>query len=156
MLEEWKTIEEFPIYSISNCGRVRNDLNQNILVGGYDKDKYRQVTLTYNKKQYNRRICRLVAKAFIPNPDNLPQVNHKDENKCNDVYTNLEWCDAKYNNNYGKRTDSTRKKVKCVETNTIYDGLRVAARKLNLKHAQISKACKEQSIYGGYHWEYVN
>lgn len=62
---------------------------------------YPQVNLYKNGKAYLRRVHRLVAIAFIPNPDNLPMINHKDENPCNNVVDNLEWCDAKYNVNYG-------------------------------------------------------
>ena len=154
--EVWKTIKEFPTYSVSNFGRVKNDKRNYILHGGYDNDGYRQVTLSYNGKQYNRRVCRLVAITFIPNPKELPQVNHKDEDKENDCVDNLEWCNALYNNNYGERTQKTRKRVRCVETKTIYEGVRVAARLLHTSHNSISKACKTDGICRGYHWEYVN
>lgn len=154
-MEQWKTIGEFPTYSISDCGHVRNDTTGNILKGGFDRDGYRQVTLCYKGKQYNRRICRLVAIAFLPNPSNLPMVNHKDENKENDFVENLEWCTAKYNNSYGKRTDKTRKKVQCIETGEIYDGLRVAEKYTGIHHSNISLACRKGYISGGYHWRYV-
>lgn len=79
MTEEWRVVEEFPLYSVSNYGRVKNNSSNHILVGGKDRDGYRQVTLQGKDKQYNRRVCRLVAIAFIPNPLKLPQVNHRDE-----------------------------------------------------------------------------
>lgn len=154
-IENWKVIEEFPTYSISDKGNVRNDKTNYILQGGYDRDGYRQVTLSYGGKQYNRRICRLVAIAFLPNPNNLPQVNHKDENKEHDLVDNLEWCTATYNNNYGKRTQATRKLVRCVETGKIYDGVRIASREFNIPHQNIGKACRNGHIAGGYHWQYV-
>lgn len=153
--EEWKPIKEFPIYSVSDLGKIRNEETGNILIGGYDKDGYRQVTLSFDGKQYNRRICRLVAIAFIPNPNNLPQVNHKDEDKENDAIYNLEWCTAEYNNTYGQRTNRTRKRIVCVETGRIYEGLRVAERYTGISHGSISKACKLGVIAGGYHWKYV-
>lgn len=156
MIEKWKPISEFPNYSVSNFGRVRNEITNSILSGGFDRDGYRQVTICDNHKQYNRRICRLVALAFIPNELNLPQVNHIDENKSNDRFDNLEWCSAQYNNTYGMRTQKTRRRVKCIETNIIWDGLRVVERALGIPHATISKACREGCIAGGYHWEYVN
>lgn len=72
-----------------------------------DNGGYLKITL-YDKKQFF--VHRLVAEAFIPNPDNLPYINHKDECKTNNVCTNLEWCDSKYNNNYGSRTKRSSKK----------------------------------------------
>lgn len=154
--EQWKPIDEFPIYSVSNQGRVRNDKRNYILQGGYDRDGYRQVTISYNGKQYNRRICRLVALAFIPNPNSLQQVNHKDENKENDCVHNLEWCTAQYNNNYGHRTSKTRRSIQCIETKEIFEGIRLAARHINISHSTIRIACKNSNkTAGGYHWKYV-
>ena len=56
-------------------------------------------------------VHRLVAQAFIPNPDNLPEVNHKNEDKSNNTVDNLEWCDHKYNNNYGTKIERIKKKL---------------------------------------------
>lgn len=155
MSEQWRVIEEFPIYSVSDCGRVRNNITGYILQGGYDRDGYRQVTLSYNGKQYNRRICRLTAIAFVPNPNNLPMVNHKDEDRENDYAYNLEWCTAQYNNTYGHRSNRTRKRVQCIETKRIYEGIRVAERQTKISHSNISFACRTGRIAGGYHWQYV-
>lgn len=154
--EIWKVVSEFPIYSVSNLGRVRNNERNYIMHGGYDRDGYRQVTLSYNDKQYNRRICRLVAIAFIPNPDNLPVVNHKDENKENDHVDNLEWCTVKYNNNYGTRLQKTRKMVRCVENNCVFESVRKAGIDTQIAHQHISKACKTGCTAGGFHWQYVD
>ena len=153
--ERWKMVDEFPTYSISTFGRLRNDITGNILIGGYDRDGYRQATICYCGKQYNRRICRLVAIAFIPNSNDLPMVNHKDENKENDCVNNLEWCTAEYNNNYGSRSQATRKRVRCVETGIEYDGLRVAEKQCGIPHSMISRACRLGTTTRGFHWEYV-
>ena len=153
--EIWKAVAEFPIYSVSNLGRVKNNERNYIMHGGYDKDGYRQVTLSYNDKQYNRRVCRLVAIAFIPNPDNLPVVNHKDENKENDRVDNLEWCTVKYNNTYGSNLHRHGKKVQCVETNCVYASTREAERNTHIQHSSISQACKKGCVAGGFHWKYV-
>lgn len=101
--------KEFKKYSVSSLGRVRNDELMIIFSGGHDKDGYPKVCLTTKDKNeisYSKHIVvhRLVALAFIPNPDNLPQVNHKDEDKTNNCVENLEWCTAKYNSSYGNRT----------------------------------------------------
>lgn len=97
MQEIWKDIEGFEgKYKISNLGRVYSIKNDIILKPGYDGKKYSTVSL-YNKKKYHFKIHRLVAKYFIPNPNNYPQINHIDGNKQNNRIDNLEWCDQSHN-----------------------------------------------------------
>ena len=119
MTEEiWKPIEGYEgQYEISSYGRVKSLkrpyennggiqwTKERILSPGKDKDGYLQVNLHCNGKQHQRKIHRLVAQAFLPNPDNLPMVNHKDEDKTNNNVDNLEWCDHRYNMNYGSCID---------------------------------------------------
>ena len=100
--EVWITINEFPRYKISNFGRVKNNKNRILKIGTH-RDGYKQICLRKNKKQYTRKIHRLVAIAFIPNPDNKPVVNHIDEDKTNNRVDNLEWMTIKENNVYGNR-----------------------------------------------------
>ena len=102
--EIWRDIPGFD-YQISNLGNVRSfkfNLSGTILKPSC-YGRYKLVSLFKDGKRYYKKIHRLVAEAFIPNPDNLPQVNHKDENTFNNNVSNLEWCDAKYNANYGSR-----------------------------------------------------
>jgi len=110
--EEWKVIENYEDYSISNLGNVvsRKFQEERILKQKIDKDGYRRVHLSKNGTSKYFFVHRLVAQAFILNPNNLPQINHKDEKKDNNCDKNLEWCDAKYNNNYGDRTRIAIKK----------------------------------------------
>lgn len=97
MQEIWKDIRGFEgKYKISNLGRVYSIKNNIILKSGYDGKKYPTICL-YNKKQYCLKIHRLVAKAFIPNPNNYPQINHIDGNKNNNCVNNLEWCNQSHN-----------------------------------------------------------
>ena len=119
MEEIWKDIEGYEgLYMVSSLGRVKSLVgrykNVTILKERYKKNGYGSITLYKNKKPHTYLVHRLVAQAFIPNPNNLPQVNHKDENKQNNCVENLEWCDAKYNINYGngnhKRSSSHKGK----------------------------------------------
>lgn len=103
----WKEIPGYEgLYQVSNTGRVRS-LNYNgtgktkVLKQTTNKDRYKKVTLFKKGKCKTWRVHRLVALAFIPNPNNYPIINHKDENPSNNYYKNLEWCTYSYNTNYG-------------------------------------------------------
>lgn len=100
---EWKPIKETDLYEVNNIGDVRNIKTGRMMTKQIDKDGYVRYGLYYDGKQHRIPAHRLVAFAFIPNPNNLPQVNHKDENKTNNCVYNLEWCTAAYNNTYGER-----------------------------------------------------
>ena len=134
MGEVWKNIEDYPEYEVSNQGRVRskdrvfydslgrkyNKKGQLIKIEKQigKKDGYTQlmVGVWSRKKMHRLIVARLVAKAFIPNPHNLPQVNHIDENSENNRVENLEWCSANYNMNYGnslkRRAQSRSRAIK--------------------------------------------
>lgn len=174
--EIWKPIplEEYVgFYEISSLGRVRSVdrlLNCNggvrlykgqILKPAVTNCGYNQITLCKNQKLHTFRLCRLVAKAFVPNPNNFPCVNHKDECKTNDVYTNLEWVDYKTNNNYGSRNErignkQSRKRVRCIETGEEFPSLSSIQRTLGYSHNDISMVCRglHQTAYG-HHWEFI-
>lgn len=102
---QWKTIEEIPNYEVSSDGQVRNKKTNVILKAHKDHKGYLEVRISYNHQKYSLKVHRLVAQAFIDNPNNYPQVNHKDECKTNNRVSNLEWCTAKYNSNYGTRNE---------------------------------------------------
>lgn len=111
MNEEWKDIKGYEgLYQVSNLGRVKSlervsiqkhKIKEKIRACNYDKDKYLILNICKDRKTRTFKVHRLVAEAFIPNPDNLPEVNHKDEDKTNNKVDNLEWCNRKYNMNYG-------------------------------------------------------
>ena len=116
-MEIWKDIKGFEgKYQVSNYGNVKS-LNYNrtgkerLLKQNIDKYSYHNIHLYSYGKDKRFLIHRIVAEAFIPNPDNLPYVNHKDENKHNNHVDNLEWCTQLYNLNYGSRNERIRKSL---------------------------------------------
>ena len=123
--EIWKDILGYEgLYQVSNWGRVRSldrwikscygskqFIRGKILKLCIGLSNYLFVSLCKNGKHTNFLVHRLVAEAFLDNPDNLPQVNHKDEDKQNNHYLNLEWCTHEYNINYGTRNEKCSKKL---------------------------------------------
>lgn len=99
MVEEWKKVDNFPNYSVSNFGRVRNDIRQKMMKISV-KCGYGNLCLTNNIIKKNFKVHRLVALAFIPNPENKSDVNHKDKNPLNNNISNLEWNTRKENNQH--------------------------------------------------------
>lgn len=169
------------LYQVSNLGRVKSlnrtsthskgyiaHYKEKILKQSFERNEYVRVGLSKYGKTKLYYIHRLVASAFIPNPDNLPEVNHKDENKTNNSADNLEWCTHKHNSNHGTRPNrisksntnnkSTSKPVLCVETGIIYASVHEAGRQMNLDFSQIATVCRgyrNRKTYAGYHWKFV-
>lgn len=181
--EIWKDIKDYEgLYQVSNLGNVRSLPHKVICWNGYtmttklhpgkfrksypDKYGYLHIKLSNKGTTKSFLIHRLVAEAFIPNPNNFPIINHKDENPQNCCVSNLEWCDVIYNNNYGTRnirmakTMSNKKKkaVRCIETDIIYNSISDAMTYTGIHGSQICGCCNKKRAYntaGGYHWEYV-
>lgn len=153
MQEVWKDIKGYEgLYQISNTGKVKGLKRNKVLKLILQRSGYYYVDL----QRKRRLVHRLVAEAFIDNPDNLPEVNHKDEDKVNNSVENLEWCDSKYNANYGTRNKRRGKPIQCIETGKIYWGIREMERQIGIKHNNIAKAIKNGTRAGGYHWQYVD
>ena len=111
--EIWKPIKGYEgLYEVSNFGRIKSIRfgKEKIMKLQLKKNNYLDISLTKDGKTKRFLIHRLVAEAFIPNPDNLPEVNHKDECKTNNNVNNLEWCDRVYNINYGTCIERRSKK----------------------------------------------
>ena len=181
--EEWRPIAGWEgSYDVSNFGRVRSLDNYRRVCdvnGGehirFVKGAIRKLQLLPNgyvsvilkdggrKKRFN--VHRLVAKAFLPNPNNLPEVNHKDENKLNNYADNLEWCDHTYNVNYGtcrERMRKTKSKHQ-IEQLTLdgrhiayFDSCSQAERMCNISRTSIIRGIRyNNNIAKGYRWRYI-
>jgi len=171
MNEEWKIIECYPEYEISTFGRVRSidRVFENSLGRIYHKkgqilslkkqtqNGYTQVMVSIwsNKKMYRLIVARLVAKTFIPNPNNYDQVNHRDEDSTNNFIENLEWCDCKYNINYKdlilRRSKHRSRPIDVYDSNmnyieTVSSGVE-ASQKYNVSRALISGCCNNQRYF---------
>ena len=161
--EIWKDCKGYEgLYQVSNLGRVWSVRKQKYLNPWLDSSGYWTVELrALNGKRKSEKVHRLVALAFIENPNNLPQVNHKDENKQNNSVENLEWCDAKYNCNYGTRnsriSQSQNIQVYCVELDRLFSSIKEAQEILHIDGHHIGEVCNgKRKTCGGYHWEYYD
>lgn len=130
-----------------------------------DKDGYLCVSLMNNGKQKTYKIHRLIAETFIPNPNNLPCVNHKDGNKQNNCVSNLEWCSYSWNNKHAyannlkkrKKFSTKKRKIKYVieEKNFYYNSITEASIKLKCNKGMIIKSIKNNKKYKDGRWYYV-
>ena len=180
--ETWKDVVGYEgLYEVSNKGdvySVERISSQGIKIGGqtlkpsYGRGGYLKVGLCKNGTMETKRVHRLVAEAFISNPNGLPQVNHRDEVKVNNNVENLEWCTSKYNSNHGTRTERASqakcKKVKAINVETgeviTFNSVKEAMNKGY--SSSISQACKgvyksgngnligDGHLYKGYKWSY--
>lgn len=165
---KWKAIKDFEKYSVSDRGDVRNEDTGKILVGGTNQKGYRQVRLVSDKGQFHFSVHRLVAEAFIDNPLNKPQVNHKDGNKKNNSVSNLEWCTASENSAHAWRElgkerkkritgsgNPFSRKVIRIEDNKLFSSMAEAAKDSGARSTDISHVCRgDRKTAGGFHWRY--
>lgn len=184
-VEIWKPVRDFEdLYEVSNLARVRSTeiTQERISKNGYFYIYHRRMKLlsyfTTNKgyiavhlykdsKQFNKSLHRLVAEAFVPNPDNLPEINHKDENKANNLPSNLEWSSRSYNINYGtgneRRVRTTSHSIEQLTLDgkhiAYYKSLSEAERMSNGKISKqsISQVLKgKNKTAGRYLWRYCD
>lgn len=168
--EIWADIKGYEgLYQVSNLGRVKSlhrykGNEERILTPISNERGYVFVGLHKGKNTKHQYIHRLVADAFIDNTDNLPQVNHKDEDKTNNCVENLEWCSNEYNERYGtgkQRSGQARSKAvaqydKDGNLVKVWAGIREATKGVGKKHSHITECCKGKIKSAcGFKWEYV-
>lgn len=190
MIEEWRDVVGFEgAYQVSNLGRVRSldreipyvnngtptflHYKGKVLKPKPDRDGYPRVSLKFGKKNKLAGIHRLVAQAFLPNPNNLPCVNHKDYQRDNNCIDNLEWCTVEYNNHYSENQErrphemyvrggklsakKTSKAVRCIQTGQIFPSMIEAERQLGLGAGTVSYSVKDGTCTRyGYTFEKLN
>lgn len=171
MEEIWKDITDYEgLYQVSNLGRIKSfrestkfgKQKELILKPSLINSGYEVVSLYKGKRKRKFQVHRLVASEFLDNPDNLPCVNHKDENKLNNCVDNLEWCSYLYNNNYGTakiRSIYTRSKPIAQKTMdglplATYESLHIASSLLGYDYVNMKNWCKN-GFGGGYRWEFI-
>jgi len=172
-MEIWKTHSEFNWIQGSNLGRIKTIdryvpcgnhkqfIKGHILKQYHTNSGYLFVQLSVNGKHINRLVHRLVAKIFLPNPDNLPEVNHKDCDQTNNNIDNLEWCDSSYNSQYREKygvsqTEAQGHPLFAVELNTqevlYFRSQREASRELNVDQSSITRVVKGKQKTVGSYW----
>lgn len=160
----YKDIEGFEYYQITDDGRIWNKKLKRFLSGCIRKDGYVKVSLRKSdrKTPITKSIHRLVAEAFVPNPDNLSCVNHRDECKTNNRAENLEWCTYQYNNTYGERLVKTAKKKSKTRYQYSLDGelIKVWSSAVEASKNGYNKCCINDCCRGihkthkGYKWSF--
>lgn len=134
-------IKYYPNYSINHSGDVFNNktgrkLKQTIKKG------YCGVFLYNEKGRKYRLVHRLIAEAFIPNPNNYPEINHKDENSLNNSVDNLEWCTSKYNSNYGTHREKIRQRM--LTNNPFKNKKHTTEAKIKMRQSKLGKTLTEE------------
>lgn len=176
--EQWKKIQGFENYSVSDLGRVRNDTTGKIISIYHDKGNYSMVYLFDNGKRKAFRVHQLVARMFIPNPNNYETVNHIDTNHDNNRVDNLEWLSVGENSRrfqleqiseeqrerrrnhcykmYARAQEVNGKGIKCKETGVVYPSISECSRQMGIGSSSISRAVNGLiESTKGYHFEFT-
>ena len=159
-LEFWKDIPGYEgLYQVSNWGRIkslarggrgRNAIDYIMTYFGTDKDGYKTVVLTKDGKGHIKKVHRLVAMAFLPNPEELPCIDHINQRRHDNRVCNLQWISAAQNT-----IKDCGKKPRCVETKKWYVSLSEAQRQTGIDRRSISRCCEgQQKTAGKLHWEW--
>lgn len=153
-------VSGFPAYTVDKRGNVYNSKGK-ILKPSVSNNGYSMVSLSNRSTKHKRFLVhRLVAMAFIPNPNNLTQVNHIDRDKTNNNVENLEWCtpleNLLHSNVIEKASKAKYRKVRCVTTGKMYSSIKEATVDMGLSHSNIVACCTgRRNKCGGVEWEYA-
>lgn len=157
-----KKVNGFPEYLIYEDGKVFSTISNRFLTPSKDSDGYLIVHFHGKKYSKSAKVHRLVAEAFVKNPNNYTCVNHKDENKTNNNAKNLEWCSVKYNNSYGTRLSRVAK-TRCTPVIQISNGkeyvwesVSTCCEKLNIKKTTLYHALRGGWKTKGCYWKWGN
>lgn len=170
----WKDIPGYPRYMVSDFGEVYSKITKIKLKADISKFGYARVTLYKGTGEKHKiMVHRLVALAFISNPQNLPQVNHINENRLDNSVENLEWCSASYNINFGNRNKTVSRKLRAIKEKTsakrieqidiqtgktikVWTSMREIERELGFSHSNIYACCSgKRKTRGGFAWKYA-
>lgn len=164
--ETWKPITGYEgLYEVSDYGRIRslkrNTTNGVILKLCKDAHGYLKCSLTKDGLQRTVRVHRIVGLTFVENPHDLPILNHKDEDKTNNTVSNLEWCDSKYNLNYGscneKMALAKGRPFICLETDKVYLNQGDCAKEIGISRGSISQIlCGRRESCKGFHFKHID
>lgn len=162
----WKPVVGFEgFYLVSDTGEVKSVRKNRLLKPSIDRYGYLKLVLTLNGKPHYVTVHRLVAMAFIPNPEGKKTVNHINEDKLDNRVGNLEWMTSKENDNHGSRNQrmaqtKCKRPVMAISKEgviTEYEGVKDASRKLGIAHSQIATACRTPGkLLHDLEWRYVN
>lgn len=168
-----RDIDGFPHYKIDRTGKVVSFYGSTprVLRTYLNNKGYVCIDLKENGKREHKLVHRLVADAFVDNPESLPEVNHKDEDKTNNCADNLEWCSHSYNNSYGTKTERFKRTYKelcsryggprqqecfCIETDEHFRSAKDAAKSFGVSGTSVRKSCLYGTkVHKRFHFKYV-
>lgn len=160
-MERWLPSKEFSNYEISDAGNIRNATTGRILKQSITARGYKQVCLHDNKKQYTRKVARMVGDTFLEKESDDLDITYRDGDKLNCRADNLEYCTRKelINRTYenGREQTHKMKRVRCVETGEVYNSIRECSESTGINRSSISRSVNGCciSIKEGYHFEFT-